>query len=305
MPNNGHSWSVKEVSLLVKEFGKKPALEPIMSFARRFGKKNGLSPAAVKCKITDMKNGDTEAEFPAVLFLDIETLPIIAYTWGTWGVDITNDKIIKDWCVLAFAAKWLDDPRIIADILIPKEVSARDDKRLCQHIWRLLDDADVVIAQNGKRFDLPKINGRLWKHGVGPPSSYKTVDTMEAAKKTFGLTYNSLDFLGEYLGAGRKLKTEFELWAKCDRGDKDALTRMTEYNQQDVFLLEEVYNKMRPWIPNHPRLTVYDKIAGVCPVCMDNNIKEIGLYTAAQRQYREFRCSSCASIWHNTKAEKS
>ena len=303
MPNNGHSWSSREISNLVKEFAQKPIAEPIMSFARRFGKRHNLSPASVKCKLTDMKNGDTENEFPAVLFLDIETLPIIAYTWGTWGVDITNDKIIKDWCVLSFAAKWLDDDRIITDILTPHEIPPRNDKRLCQHVWRLLDDADIVIAQNGRRFDLPKLNGRMWKHGMGPPASYKIVDTMDAAKRTFGLTYNSLDFLGEYLGAGRKLKTEFKLWADCDRVDKDALERMSEYNQQDVFLLEAVYNKMRPWIPAHPRMTVYDKVVGVCPVCF-GEYKTIGLYTAAKKQYPEHRCLKCQAVWHDTKPVK-
>ena len=302
--NNGHLWSQKEVAALEKEFSQKPIAEPIMSFARRFGKKHGLSPASVKCKLTDMKNGDTENEFPAVLFLDIETLPIIAYTFETWGANITKDKIIKDWCVLSFAAKWLDDSRMITDILTLREIPPRDDKRLCQHVWRLLDDADIVIAQNGRKFDIPKLNGRMWKHGMGPPSSYKIVDTMESAKKTFGLTYNSLDFLGEYRGAGRKLKTEFDLWIKCDNGDKDSLVRMAEYNQRDVFLLEAVYNKMRPWIQNHPRMTIYDKVIGVCPVCF-GEYKTIGVYTAAQKQYAEHRCLKCGAIFHDTKPIKS
>jgi uncharacterized protein YprB with RNaseH-like and TPR domain len=274
--------------------------------------RNGLSVSNIisrqrykcmECERRFTEEDTIREEAPSILFFDIETLPIVAYTWGTWGVDITNDKIIKDWCVLAFSAKWLGDDRIVADILTPKEVATRNDKRLCQHVWKLLDDADLVVAQNGKRFDLPKMNGRFWKWRMGPTSSYRVVDTMEAAKKVFGLTYNSLDFFGEYLGAGRKLKTEFQLWADCDRGNKDALDRMTEYNQQDTLLLENVYNKMRPWIPGHPRLTAYEKVIGVCPVCL-GEYETIGVYTAAQRQYSEHRCLNCHAVFHDTKPIK-
>ena len=252
----------------------------------------------------DFYEGDVKEEFPACLVMDIETLPIKAYTWGPWQQDIHKEQIIADWSVLCWSAKWLDDPRMITDCLTQKEALARDDRRICQSMWKLLDDSDVVIAQNGRRFDLPKLNTRFWKWKLGQPSSYKIIDTLDAAKRTFGMTYNSLDYLGEYLGAGRKLKTDFQLWIDCDHGNKDALARMSEYNQQDVILLEEVYLKMRGWIPNHPKFTTYAKIIGVCPVCMNDDIKNIGLYTANVKQYQEFRCGKCGSIWHNTRAEK-
>jgi hypothetical protein len=306
MPNTGHSWSSKETNALIKEFGQKSIAETIMSFARTFGKKYGLSPAAVKCKITDLRYEETElAElFPAVLFLDIETLPIKAYTWNTWDVNINKEQIIADWSVLCWAAKWYDDPRMITGCLTPKEAQARDDKRICQSMWKLMDDADVIIAQNGKRFDIPKLNTRFWKWHIPQPSSYKLIDTLDAARRAFGMTYNSLDYLGEFLGAGRKLRTEFQLWVDCDLGNKEALARMQEYNENDVTLLEEVYNKMRGWIPNHPKFTAYERVKDVCPVCFSDDIKHIGLYTAAVNQYKEFRCGSCGALWHNTKAEK-
>jgi len=242
--------------------------------------------------------------FPAVLVFDIETLPLVAYSWGTWDQDIRKEQLIKDWSVLAWSAKWLSDERMITDCLTPKEAVARDDKRICQSIWKLLDGCDVVIVQNGRKFDIPKLNARFWRHGFSQPSSYRVIDTCDAAKRAFGLTYNSLDYIGEYLGAGRKIKTEFQLWVDCDRGDKKALDKMSEYNQRDVELLETVYEKMKSWIPNHPRFSSYSKVAGVCPVCMSKDIKSVGLYQAAVRQYAEFRCGSCGCVYHNTKAEK-
>jgi DNA polymerase III epsilon subunit-like protein len=171
-------------------------------------------------------------------------------------------------------------------------------------MWKLMDEADVIIAQNGKRFDIPKLNTRFWRYQMPQPSSYKVIDTLDAARRAFGVTYNSLDYLGEYLGAGRKIKTEFQLWIDCDLGDKRALADMQAYNENDITLLESVYLKMRGWIPGHPKFSAYAKVIGVCPVCMDADIKDVGLYTAVQKQYREWRCENCGAVFHSTKAEK-
>ena len=277
-------------------------------------KRNGLSISLIaqkqryKCmecghRFTE-SDDPAEGAMPSVLVMDIETLPIVAYTWGTWDVNINKEQIIKDWAVLSWSAKWLDDPRMMSDILTPAEIAKRDDKRIVKSLWQLFDDADVIIAQNGRKFDLPKMNTRFWIYRMPRPSSYKIIDTLDCAKRAFSMTYNSLDYLGEYLGLGRKLKTDFQLWIDCDNGDKDALARMREYNENDVTLLEEVYLRMRPYIPNHPSYAIYDKIVGVCPVCLDPNITEIGLYTANVRQYPEFRCGKCGSLWHSTKYVK-
>jgi hypothetical protein len=192
---------------------------------------------------------------------------------------------------------------MITDCLTPSEAVKRNDKRICQSLWKLFDDADIVIAQNGRKFDIPKMNTRWWKHKLTPPSSYKIIDTLDAARRAFGMTYNSLDYLGTYLGIGSKKKTEFQLWTDCDKGDKQSLDYMQEYNENDVTLLENVYLNMRGWIPNHPKFTTYEKVKDVCPVCF-GDIKNIGLYTANVRQYKEFRCQQCGAVFHNTKAEK-
>jgi predicted RNA-binding Zn-ribbon protein involved in translation (DUF1610 family) len=238
-----------------------------------------------------------------VLVFDIETLPIVAYTWGTWNVNINKEQIIKDWAVLSWSAKWLNDIHMITDCLTPQEALDRDDKRITQSLWNLLDKANVVIVQNGRKFDIPKMNARFWKYEFPQPSSYKVIDTCDAAKRAFGMTYNSLDYLGEYLRIGRKIKTEFQLWVDCDLGDKKAIKIMQEYNEGDVLLLEDVYNKMKAWIPGHPKFTLYDKMFDKCPVCF-GEYEEIGVYSATQKQYKEYRCLECGVVFHDTKCIK-
>jgi DNA polymerase III epsilon subunit-like protein len=239
-----------------------------------------------------------------VLVFDVETLPTLAYTWGVWKVNITKDKIVKEECLLSFAAKWLGDDRIVSDVLTPKESLVRDDKRLCTNLWKLIEEADVVVTHNGKRFDIRKMNTRFWKHRLNRPSSYKVIDTLTTAKSVFGLLYNSMSYIAEFKEADQKLDTEFPLWIGCDNGDKDALTYMQTYNEQDVRTQEAIYMEMRGWMSNHPDLGVYEDLTGVCPVCCSEHHKPVGFYVAKSKKYEEHRCSDCGNVWHDTKEAK-
>jgi hypothetical protein len=238
-----------------------------------------------------------------VLLFDIETLPLVAYTFQVWGVNIRKQQIIKDWCVLSWSAKWLNDDKIISDVLTPKEAVKRDDKRLVSSFWNLIEEAHVVVVQNGKKFDIKRMNTRFWKYGLGKPSSYKVIDTLAAAKSTFDLTYNDQDSIAKFIDAQEKMETNFSLWAACDRGESEALNYMLEYNENDVRGLEEIYLTMRDWIPNHPDLRLYAKVDG-CPVCLSGNYTKVGIYIANSKKYAEFRCDDCNAIWHSSKAVK-
>lgn len=240
--------------------------------------------------------------YPACLIFDIETLPILAYTWGAFEQNLQIDSIVKDWVVLAWSAKWLGDDKIVSDVLSSKEALARDDKRLVKGFWKLLDRADVIIGHNSKAFDIKKLNTRFMFNGLTPPSSYKHIDTFIAAKSAFGMTFNKLDYLTKYLDIGRKTHTDFGLWIACDKGNKKALKQMRDYNMQDVKLLEDMYLRIQGWISNHPNLSTIANQDG-CPICL-GHYKRVGLYYGSQRKYPEYRCDTCGAIFHGTKPTK-
>lgn len=239
-----------------------------------------------------------------VLVFDVETLPLVVYTFQTWNTNIYSRQVIKDWCILSYSAKWINDDKIISDVLTPKEALVRDDRRLLKDFWKLLERADVVVTHNGKSFDIKKLNTRFWKHDLNKPSSYKVIDTLTTAKAVFGLTYNSMDFIAKFKEAQEKMETEFALWAACDVGDRQALADMVMYNEQDVIVQEQIYMSMRQWIPNHPDLGIYENLVGVCPTCLSKNHQVIGLFVASTRKYPEHRCSDCGCIWHESKEVK-
>ena len=246
----------------------------------------------------------TEQVVERVLVLDVETLPLVGYAFNPWSTDITLAHLIKDFCILSYSAKWLGDDKIISDVLTPKEAVSRNDKRILQGVWKLLEKSTVVVTHNGKRFDMRKLNARFWENKMGKPSSYKVIDTLVEAKKVFGLTYNSVTAIAKLIGADKKLDTSFGLWAECDNGVAESLQYMREYNEQDVYTQEEIYVKMRGWIENHPDLRMYNNLVDVCPACLGGNHEEIGLYYAKNKKYVEHRCADCGSVWHDSKAVK-
>lgn len=247
---------------------------------------------------------EREREMSKVLIFDVETLPIVAYVWKVWQEDIPDVRIIKDWCILSWSAKWLHDDKIISDVLTKREALTRNDERLVENFWLLLNEADVVVAHNGKRFDIKRVNTRFWKHKMKKPSSYKVIDTLASVKSVFSLNHNSQNAVAKFLDIQEKLDTEFQLWEDCDHGVTDALHYMVDYNEQDVRMLEEIYLSMREWIPNHPDLKVYQGVTEGCPVCLSTSYQDIGYYVAKKKRYPEHRCDDCGSIWHDAKEKK-
>lgn len=234
---------------------------------------------------------------PNILFLDIETVPMKAYIWARWKQNIYLDQTISEWYILCWSAKWLNKSKIYSGCLTPEEVSKEDDKRILGDLWTLLDQADIVVAHNGKKFDIPKINTRLIINGYIPPSPYKQIDTLDVALRHFKFSSNKLDALATYFGIENKDHTDFNLWVKCMKGDKKSLEYMLNYNIKDVLILEQVYIKLRPWIKNHPSSGLYTDLQNTCSICGSSNIilDEHYIYTNVNK-YRVVRCLDCGGL---------
>jgi len=230
-----------------------------------------------KCYIKFL-SGDISSianKFPKVLLFDIETSPLSAYIFqkSIWKANVSDEQVISEWFMLTWSAKWLFDDNIITERLTGKEAKDEDDSRIVGGLWKLLDEADIVIAHNGDGFDIPNMNTRFIILGFSPPSPYQTIDTKAVASKQFGFTHNSLNALARLFEFDAKKDTDFDLWKKCREGDEESLKYMQEYNIGDVELLEKVYLKLRPWIRNHPNIGLYvDSDSTTCPNCGSDKI---------------------------------
>lgn len=238
---------------------------------------------------------------PRILFFDIETMANQAYVWGKYEQDVITYK--QHWYMISFAWKWLDEKQTHVLSLPDFKTYKKDptnDVELITALWKLFNEADVVVAHNGLSFDVKKSNARFMKHHLKPPSPYKIIDTKLVAKKYFKMDSNKLDDIGDYFGLGRKINTGgFELWLGCERGDKKSWDKMCRYNKQDVILLEKVYLAMLPYMTNHPNIGVLVGEKRVCPNCGSSNVHKRGFTCSRTTRYQSYQCQNCGS-WHQS-----
>ena len=151
---------------------------------------------------------------PKILITDIETAQMLVKVWGLYKQRIDPRRIVKDWFILMWAAKWLRSNEILGDCVSPKEAKARNDKRILESIWKYLNEADIIVGHNINRFDIRKINARFFYHKILPPSQYQTVDTLKHSQKNFAFSSHKLDYITKYRKMPSKLETGIELWDK-------------------------------------------------------------------------------------------
>ena len=223
-----------------------------------------------------------------ILLFDIETSPNLAYVWGRYEQNVLDYE--KEWEIICFAWKWLGEKKIY-DISMRGK---RDDRTVVQKLWKLFDQADIVIAHNGDKFDQKKARARFLYHGMTPPSSHQSIDTVKVSRRYFNFNSNKLDELGRHLGLGRKVHTGgFQLWLGCMQNDSKAWKKMIKYNRKDVSLLEKVYLKLRPWMDIHPNRAVIEERPDACPKCGGKRLQSRGIQKTRTQAYRQFQCQSC------------
>lgn len=233
-----------------------------------------------------------------IAFIDLETAPNLGYVWGIWDQNVIDIK--DNWYILSFAVKWGDGrvkTRALPDFPLYK-TDKENDRDLVSELHSIFEEADIIVAHNGDRFDIRKANARFIFHGHSPPTSYNTIDTLKIARKHFKFDSNRLNDLGKYLGVGTKLPhTGKHLWLGCMGGDPAAWRTMRKYNAQDVELLWRVYRKLRPWASSHPNLNLYSGKKN-CPTCQSGSVIKNGqryLKTVVRQQYK---CQACGYQWH-------
>jgi hypothetical protein len=231
-----------------------------------------------------------------ILTLDIETAPFESYTWGLWDQNIGLNQIKTETNLLSFAAKWLGSPKIIYRDTSGRR-NKRDDKQLLADLWQLLDEADIVVAQNGAAFDVKRINARFVVLGFPPYSPIRVVDTKLVAKKHFAFSSNRQEWLARYLAGSDKYKhgkMEMEDWIGCLAGKKASWAKMKAYNINDTIDCEKIYLKLRPWIDQHPNLGAF--VAEQCPVCPNCGSKAVhskGMRYTQASCYARYLCQDC------------
>lgn len=236
---------------------------------------------------------------PRILIFDIETIPIVANVWGLFDQNVGLNQILHDWCVISWAAKWHKEPTVFYKDQRKKR-NVRDDRTLLKGIWKLLNEADVVITQNGKKFDAKKLNARFIINGFKPPSPYKHIDILQLNKSNFGFTSNKLEYVTDKLCKKyKKLKHKKfpgqELWDECIAGNMKAWKEMEKYNIHDVLSTEEAYDIVAPWCKTPVDFNVYRKENEFKCQCGSGHLKRRGYLVTKSGKFQRYQCQDCGA----------
>jgi DNA polymerase elongation subunit (family B) len=230
---------------------------------------------------------------PRILALDIETAPHTAHVWGLFKQNVGLNQIMETGRVLCVAWKWLGDKGKVEYV---SELEGRG--IMLDKVHELLNQADIVVSYNGKKFDIPTLNKEFLEGGYAPPSPYKQVDLYSVARGRFRFASNKMDHLARQLGLKTKLRhSGHDLWVRCMAGDRKAWLKMERYNKRDVLILDKLYYRMLPWITNHPNVTLYTNAGArrVCPSCGSHKLQSRGLAVTKALTYTRYQCVSCGS----------
>lgn len=133
-----------------------------------------------------------------------------------------------------------------------------DDRPLVRRLLRELKKYDVWITYYGKRYDVPFIRTRsLLCRRSSDPISVFHIDLYFFAKFGLCLRRRSLLRLSDLLKSkSRKTELGCKEWSRAATGDISSLRYIERHCQADVEVLEEVYQKCRPYLRTLSRVYI-------------------------------------------------
>lgn len=237
-----------------------------------------------------------------ILIYDIECTGHLGYSYGLWDTNIY--KVIEYPILLSFSYTWYDpskslDEHEIFNIALNDfdtfGVDRKNDQLITKALHELFEEADVLLGHNSNQFDDKMSRMFFLKHDLLPPPPAKSIDTKRAAKSAGRFGSNSLNNLSDFFGFGQKeTTTHADLWWDCLLGDAEAWRKMKIYNEQDVRLTVKLYEKLRPWILNHPNMARLTNDAEACPKCGEKDkMQSRGYRVTNVGRFRRYQCQAC------------
>jgi hypothetical protein len=233
---------------------------------------------------------------PRILLLDIETKPAEGYFWGLFDQTIGIAQLKHPGGMLCCGMMWKGQRKV-------HMFSEWEHGRIgmAQRCHAMMSEADMIVGYNSDRFDLPKLMGEFLLAGLPKPPPAASMDVYKHVKK-LGFISNKLAFIGPLLTHDEKIKHEgFSMWIDVLAGCPKAQRKMARYCAQDVRLLEKVYDKILPYISNHPHLGYTHPNA--CGACGSGNTQHRGYHRSKSFRTERIHCQDCGS-WQQGKRQK-
>ena len=225
------------------------------------------------------------------LFYDIEVSPCVGWFWKpSFRTRLNYGNVIEDGKIICISYKWQHEKE--AHTLTWSE---KDDGQLIRDFVKIMNSADEIVGHNGDRFDAPWIRTRALYHGINNVPRWISFDTLKSARSNLRLPSNRLNDIGQYFGLGEKIHNPPGLWENVCFGDGSRLDEMVRYCEQDVILLQAVFEKIQGVVPVKTHAgVIHGHEKWTCPSCGDHNVKRNGqsvTVTGIKRQ--RMKCKGC------------
>lgn len=234
---------------------------------------------------------------PKILIFDIETFPLEVYAWGIRDQHIPVDMVKRDWSIASVSAKFLGENKVHYKDT-SKQADIFDDKELVAFTQGLIAQADVLVTQNGIRFDEKRINSRAYFNDQPVTPKRKHIDLLQIGKQYFDHTSHKLAWITRKLESSHQKSSHakfpgIQLWLECMKGNKEAWREMRLYNAQDVIATEEVYKDYIKWAENADLRPHAGIALTACRACGSFNLAKNGTVRRVNGQFQTFLCSDC------------
>ena len=234
------------------------------------------------------------------LYWDCETAPALVYTFSFFKTFIGLDQVVEHPRMLGFSYLWEGQKRA-------KWVSEFDHTEgrdgMLKELHALLDEADIVVTYNGKKFDAKWAEGEFLVEGMTPPSPYHHVDLYREIRAHSAFPSGKLDYAAWRLLDDRKVHhAGFSMWKGCMDGDEKAWREMAKYAKKDTELLPPLHDILRPYIKSHPSIPLLDNNESMaCPKCGSDHVTRRGYLTTAVSKFQRFQCQDCGGWFRGSR----
>ena len=238
------------------------------------------------------------------LFYDIETsYNILQFkAWSLYSdLNPKPSNIVKERAIICVSYKWEGEDKVHT-----LKWDDGCDKQLVKKFIDILNESDEIIGHNIDRFDTRWLKTRALYHGIEHYPVYKSTDTKKLAKRQYNFNSNSLDYIAQYLGVGKKVEHRgMSMWDDIiERNDPVAMTEMIDYCEMDVLVTENVYNKlMYNSLPTMNYAVLDGKGKDACPECGSISASLLKTHvTASGTLKRLMQCNDCGRKYYMNNA---
>jgi len=233
---------------------------------------------------------------PRILIYDIETAGV-----NSFKPDLSS--------IINFGYKWFGEGKVKVLTIdqYPKWFNTRtglNDRGLVIAALKIFEEADLMVAHYGDRFDRRFLQGRCALHHLPSPPPTKQRDTWQIARRAFNFSSNRLTDLVDNFRLPFKKFTKKKpdhwpgWWMRALAGDKRAIHEMAAYCAKDVLALECLYKTLRPY--DYPHLRLYEN--PLCRLCGGHTQRRGDAYIG-ERKYQRYQCKSCGR-WDRSRTAK-